>query len=91
MNMRTENSKILMHNLFINYAALLRWHGIKWVIDSNPKFVVQHIISAIKPAYFRPRHKSDLSFAQHSLRRNYTGFMQHALKVSEAPQIVDPD
>lgn len=90
MNMPTQNFTIWMQNLVIAYARLWRRHGIKWIIESNHKLAVQHIVSAIKPEYLRTRFEPDLSMVQYSWPRNCIGFMHHALKVSEALRLVEP-
>ena len=48
-----------------------------------------HVLSAVKPASLQRRLESDLEFTNHDLRKDFKGFMKHALKVSKEFQLVD--
>lgn len=37
----------------------------------------------------KERQKSDLSFSKHTLKKDFKGFMAHAVKLAEAFQLVD--
>lgn len=88
-NMSDRNAKSRMRNLFVSYRTILRRHGIEWILEDNEKVAVKHVLSAIRPNTLRQRLESDLEFAYHSLKKDFTGFMDHAIKLAEAFQLVD--
>lgn len=59
------------------------------MIEKAPKTAMKHFISAIRPAKVRSRLEQDLGFAHYHLTADFTGFMQHAFRVSQAFEILD--
>ena len=89
INMRDEDSVSRTRNLFVSYHALLRKHGVSWVMEENPKIAVRHVTSALRPEALRSRLESDLAFGYVHLQTNFKAFMQHCLKLADAFQILD--
>lgn len=89
MNMGDKNARSRMESLVVSYHTLLRRHGLSWILKSNQKVAVMHVLSAVKPTSLRNRLQSDLDFAHHDLKENFKGFLSHSLKVSDAFQLVD--
>lgn len=89
MDMSIRSARSRMELLFMNYTAILRRNGLKWVLQSNQKLAVQHVLSAIKPQALRKRLESDLEFAHSEVRKDFKKFMAHALSISDAFEIVD--
>jgi hypothetical protein len=69
--------------LFADYATLLRTNGLSWVIKTQTKTAVQHIVSAIRPYPLQKRIKDDLDFAQSHLRKEWLPFMKHVTSRAE--------
>lgn len=88
-DMSDSNAKSRMRNLFVSYRAILKRHGVAWLLEDNQKVAVDHVLSAIRPTSVKERLESDLEFAKYELKKNFQGFMKHAIRVAEAFQIVD--
>lgn len=88
-DMKNNNATARMQDLFANYHTLLVRNGLKWLIKDNPKIAVDHVLSAIKPQTLHDRLEADLSFAKYELRKDFHGFLKHAIRLAEAFQIVD--
>jgi len=89
MNMSDPSATSRMQGLFISYTTLLRKNGLSWVVTDSPKVAVQQVLSCINPKSLRTRLREDLEFSQRSLRKDFKGFMTHAIKLAEAFQLVD--
>ena len=89
MNTKDPSAESRMQSLFISYRSLLRQNGLLWVLESSQKIAVQHVLSAIRPKSLCARLSDDLEFSQHHLRKDFKGFMSHAIKLAAAFQLVD--
>lgn len=89
MDMTDNDARSRIEDLFVTYKSLLRRHGVSWVAKENEKVAVYHVLSAIRPVSLRCRLESDLELSHYSLRKDFKGFMAHAIKLSEAFQLVD--
>lgn len=88
-DMRNTNAKTRIQDLFASYNTILRNNGLLWIIEDNQKVAVSHVLSAVRPANLKERLESDLEFSHHPLRKDFKGFLQHAVRVAEAYQLVD--
>lgn len=88
-NMADTNAKSRIENLFVAYHSVLRRHGLSWILEDSPKIAVYHVLSGIRPQNLQNRLQSDLDFSHHELRKDFKTFMAHAVKLSEAWQLVD--
>lgn len=84
MDMSVKSADERIKLLFLSYTSVLRRHGLKWVLESNQKLSVQHVVSAVKPTPLRQRFEADLDFAYSHLRKDLKPFMSQALEVSKA-------
>lgn len=84
MNMREKSAALRLQYLFSSYDALLEEGGLLWVLNSNQKVAVGHVLSAIKPETLQLRLRDDLEFSKHSLRKDFRGFMKHAVALAKA-------
>ena len=91
MNMNDTAATSRVESLFILYIMLLRKHGLSWVQDSNPKVAVYHVLSAIKPKTLCNRLENDLEFGKTELRKDFKGFLTHAMKVAEAFELINDE
>lgn len=78
-----------MELLFLAYVILLLRHGLQLIPQKNQNMAVSHVIPAIRPAQLRDRFESDLQLSKTDLRKDFKGFMEHAVKVSLAFEMVD--
>lgn len=53
------------------------------------KTAVYHVLSAVRPVSLPNRLQSDLEFLHQELRKDFQQFMSHAVKLSEAFQLMD--
>lgn len=88
-NMANHDAEARMEDLFTDYHTLLSRNGLVWLITDNPKVAVQHVLSAIRPQTLFDRLTADLEFAEYELRKDFSGFLKHAIKLAKAFQIVD--
>lgn len=56
---------------------------------SNPKVAVRHFRFAIKHQILHDRFQANIEFVEINLKKNFTGFFKHAIKVANAFQIAD--
>lgn len=89
MNMREKSASLRMQYLFSSYDTLLEENGLLWVFESNQKVAVYHILSAIKPEGLQMRLRDDLDFSKLSLKKDFRGFMKHAIDLAKAWQKCD--
>ena len=89
MDMSNREARSRMQSLFVSYHALLRRHGADWVVNDVPKVAVRHVLSAVKPRSLYDRLDSDIQFAYNDLRKDFKGFMKHAMDLSDAFQKLD--
>lgn len=57
--------------------------------EKTTKVVINHVLSAVRPVTLRTRSQSDLDFSKYELRKNFKGFMAHAMRPSEALEFLD--
>lgn len=84
MNMSDRSARSQTETLFVSYLSLLRRNGLKHVIGNTPKLAMYHVVSAVKAPYLRKRLESDLDLKANHIRKDFKGFMEHAVKLSEA-------
>lgn len=89
MNMHDANATSRIESVFVGYHQILRRNGLSWIVKDNQKVAVSHVLSAIRPLSLRTRLESDLELSHHELKKNFKGFMKHAIRLSEAFQLVD--
>ena len=89
MNMSNSSSRSRMKSLFTSYVLSLRRNGLIWVMNDHPKLAVKHIVSAVRPKPLQLRLETDLELVHAPLKKDFKGFMKHAMSVAEAFQIVD--
>lgn len=77
-----------MHEVFANYHTILRRHRLTWILTETPKVSVAHVLSAIRPTSLKDHLESDLAFSHQPLRNDLKAFLQHAIKLTEAFQLV---
>ena len=58
-------------------------------MEYNPIIAVRHVTSALRLEALRKRLESDLAFGYIHLQTDFTGFMQHCLKLADAFQMLD--
>lgn len=75
-------------NLFASYHTILCGHGIGWILEENQNIALNHVLLAIRPKSLCQLLYSDPAFAYHDLRKDFTGFMDHSINISEAAQRV---
>lgn len=88
-DMQIKNAATRMKDLLTKYHTTLSRHGLKWIVKENQKITVQHILSAVRRVSIREQLTCDLSFSRHHLHKDFTGFLKHAVRISEAFQLVD--
>lgn len=81
--MEEKNAGTPMEDLYTSYHTLLARNGLKWIIKDNQPIAVRHVQSAIRPTILKDRLESDLSFCDHDLTKDFSGFMKHAGKLAE--------
>lgn len=89
INIRNSNATACMQNLLASYHTIIARNGLKWIIKENQKVAVQHLLLAMQPLSLWDRPQSDLEHSHHALRKNFTCFQRHAIKLAEAFQIFD--
>lgn len=77
-----------MQDLFNSYHTSLMRNGFKWILDENRKVAVEHVLSAMGPPSLKDLVTADLSFSKLELREDVRGFINHAIRLSEAFQLV---
>lgn len=87
--MTDKNARSRIEALFISYQSLLRRNGLQWLTKKNERVAVMHFLSTIRPLSLQSRLQSDLSLSYHRLETDFKGFMAHAIKLSDAFQLVD--
>lgn len=88
-NMRNNNAKSRMQDLFSSYVTILSRNGLRWLIEENPKVAVYHVLSAVRPQSLQNRLTSDLSFSKYKFQKDWHAFLKHAVRLAEAFQLVD--
>lgn len=84
MYMKVESAKSRIELLFVEYKSLLPTDGLKRVAEKALRAATRHELSAIHPAQLRKPLKQDLGFSHIELKVNFSGFIKHAIAVSEA-------
>ena len=80
--MSDKNAKSRMQSLFVSYHAMLKRNGVAWILNSNQKVAVFHVLSAVRPKHLRNRLDADLKFSHSECRKDFKKFMTHAIRVS---------
>lgn len=88
MDMSVKSAKWRMKLLIMGYKSLLATKGLKWVPNKSQK-AVKHVLSVISPGRLQQRLEQDVSFWHAYLKSNFQCFMQHALRVSAAFEMVN--
>lgn len=57
MNMKDEDAKLHIPGLSKSYNALLKQHGLPWVIENNSKLAFHHVCLAVTPYSLKSRSK----------------------------------
>lgn len=78
-----------VNNLFVSYLSILRRQGLSWVVEENQKVAVGYVLATIHPSTLHIQLESDLELSHHDLRKNFRGFIKHAIRLTEAFQLVD--
>ncbi len=78
-----------MQTLFISYHSILRDNGLSLVLENSQRVAVQLVLHAVRPVTLRGRLTDNLESAKYEIRKDFKGFMRHAIKLTEAFQIVD--
>lgn len=86
--MRDANATTRIQNLFVQYHTILLRNGLSWIIKDKQKVAFYHFLSAISLATLQTRLKSDLYFSNYDLRRDFKGFLKHAIPLFEAFELV---
>lgn len=87
--MTDKDARSRIKNLFVSYRSLLSCNGLTWLNQGNEKIAVHYVISEIRTESLRVRLETDLELSHYDLRKDFKGFMSHAIKLSEAFQLVD--
>lgn len=85
--MKNKYATARMQDLFARYRNILRRNGLNWII--HQKVAVGHVLSAMQPSVLKDRLTSDLSFSHHHLKKDFKGFLAHAIELANAFQLVD--
>lgn len=88
VDMTDKVARFRFETLFVFYRFLLCRNGLTWFTQENEKIAVYHVFSAICPESLRVHLESDLELSHYELRKDFKGFMYHAIKLSEAFQLV---
>lgn len=78
-----------MSDLFVFYHLIPSIHGIAWLLEENQNAVVTHLLSTTCPDSVRQMLESDLEFVYHSIKKDFSAFMNHANTLAEAFQLID--
>lgn len=89
MDMNKNSSRPRMKSLFTPYFSCLQRNGLNWVLKGSLTLAVKHIVGVVRPKSLQQRLETDLELVHALLRKCFKGFMQHAMSVAEAFQIVD--
>lgn len=80
-------TKSLANGFSVSHNLILRRECLKWLIKSNPKITVSHILGAVRLFHIPERLASDLKFASQNLKEYFKGFVEHIM-VCEAFQFI---
>lgn len=75
--------------LFVSYESLLRKHGFSWISKDNRKATFQRVRTLICAASVLPCLKSNLELPHTKLCKAFRVFMERAIHLSVAFQLVD--
>lgn len=89
MEMTDKDAQTRMETLFVSYKTLFSRNGLACLVDDNEKVAVYHVLSAVCPESPLARLESDLELSHYHLRKDFKEFMAHAVRLSEAFQLVD--
>lgn len=82
--MSVEYSRTRMELCFMSYT-LLRWRNdLIWILETNQKKAIQHVVPAICASSLRQRLQRGIELTWADLKKNFKGFMQPKLNVAEA-------
>lgn len=89
INMVYSSAQSRIENIFVSYHSILRRQGLFWLLKGNQKLAVFHVLLAIRPESLRFRLDSNLQFSHQDLCKDFKALMKHAIKFSEAYQLVN--
>lgn len=69
-----------MRILFIHYHILSLRHRLSWVLDSNEKVAVQHVLSTVGPTKLQKHLESDLALSHSLIENDFKKGFAHAPK-----------
>lgn len=75
MKMTDQNANSRAEILFVFYHSLLRRMGLTWLLQSNQRFCVYHVLSAIRLHMLQDGLTSDLEFVQVNLKKYFNRFL----------------
>lgn len=79
-----ENARSRLQGLLVHYYALLANQRLTWIVKDTQKLAVSPVLSAIKPGSLSERIELVLPFVHDELRKNFSKFPSHVVKLSEA-------
>lgn len=88
-NMKNTNAKARMQDIFSSCNKILPRNGLDWIVKDNQTVTVAKVLFVIRAQTLKDRLESDISYLQHSLRKDFTDFLAHAIKLAEAFKLVD--
>lgn len=74
---RIENLSVSHH------MSTLRRHGLPWITNDDEKVTVYHVLSATPLETIPDFLEWDLDLLHYDLRKEFKGFMAHAINLSE--------
>lgn len=82
-NMKISKPKARMKGIFSSYHNIFRHNGLPWIVKDNQKIEVAPILSTIQHPPLQYSPELDLAFSLHALRKDFSGFLAHAIKLAE--------
>lgn len=89
MNRKEVSSHSRMISLFVDYKDLVKRQGSAWILDTNQKVAVKHVLFDDHLISLRNRISSYLDLTKHQLRKDFKGFIDHAVQISEELEVLD--
>lgn len=89
MDVKDRSAMSRMEYLFARYVSILRRNGLTWLLKDNQRISATHVLSTVKPKSLQERLNSDLNFTNYDPRNYFKGLLEHAIRISEALEIVD--
>lgn len=89
MSMSDASAKSPMQYIFVSFDRLLRQHGLARVVSCNPKAAMGHLHAVIEPWSFGNCLEFDSELDKGHQKKDFNGFLRHAISISEAFKSVD--